>query len=166
MKKKNDLIEEVVFQPYGKDELCINLVMSKKTLGFGVSDVEDLDALTKISEIHSYIQIRGRNPRYYKVVDPKLKLVNDSRAVFENRKLKKLKKLYAILLYNKTDEFIYMRYVESEEEYSIVKNKFNVIATFIVLAGQLRIIDEDTVHGVGYPRNKIAKLIKDLNEAK
>ena len=160
--KSKNQIEEVIFQPYGKDDVCINFLIANKVLAFGVSDVEDLDEISRMANINSYIQINGKNPRYYKVIESDFKIKNDSNAVFESRTLTKVKSLYIVLIYNRTDEFLYMRYVESEDEYAIVKNKFNVLASFIFLGGNLRVVDQDLVNGIGYSHKKIAALIKNL----
>jgi uncharacterized protein YjhX (UPF0386 family) len=163
--KKKKIVEEVVFQPYGKDSLAVNLVATKEgTWIFGPSDVDLPRKLKNKVLVHSYIKIKGKNPKYYRIpMEKNFKVRNgEAGVVARDNKSKSIERLYVLLVYNEGNEFVYLTYAISDENFAFIKSRFNVLASLLFIGNEITITNENTEDGIKVSRTSVESIVKKL----
>jgi hypothetical protein len=167
----NDKDKEIIFQPYGKDEFYINLLASKDGEWlFGPSDKDKFNHLNQNSIVHSYLHIKGKNPKYHKIlIDDGFELKTDPSRVLIKKDAKKptnVNELYVFVVYNYEHSFLHLEYTPSYDEYVELKKNFNILSTFIIIGDELSVDAEKTGIGIGTRRQNVIELIEDLKKEK
>lgn len=160
---------KILFQPYGKDEFYINLLASKEGEWlFGPSDTDKFDHLHKNSIVHSYILVKGKNPKYHKIIlDKDFALRTEPSKVLIKKDGKRpngVNELYVFVVYNYENNFLHLEYTPSYDEYLELKKNFNILSSFIVIGEDLTITQEKTGIGIGTHRKNVLELIDELKK--
>ncbi len=162
-------MNEIVFQPYGKDEFYLNLfVQPNGHWVFGPSDVEDFKKINSKALVHSYLRVKGKNPKYYKVPiaeDFKLKEETADLQTIDDDKLPKhVEALYAFAIYNTKHEIVFFNYTYDEDEFNLLSSRFNIIATLVIIGDDLTIQEKNIETGFGVGREEVEDSIKILQD--
>ena len=165
-------MDKIIFQPYGKDEFYLNLVATKDGEWlFGPSDIGAFDNIKQQSVVHSYVLVKGKNPRYHKLyLNDGFELKRDSKILTKKDTKSEVKshtnELYIFLIYNYQNSFLHMDYVYTYEELEEIQKEFNILSTFIVIGDDLVVEKEKLGVGIGTHRENVVEMIEELRAEK
>lgn len=162
----------MIFQPYGKDQFYLNLVATKEGEWlFGPSDVRAFDNIKKDSVVHSYLLIRGKNPKYHKVyLEDDFVMKTDSKVLTKTeskgKKQSHTNEVYVFLVYNYKSSFLHMDYTYFYDELQELKKEFNILSTYIIIGDDLVVEEEKLGIGIGTHRENVIDMIEGLKSEK
>lgn len=161
----------IVKQPYGKDEVVMNFVVSPfgKWI-FGPTDVEHLDTVKANAHVFNYVKFSAKNPKYYvRNIDPDFKI----RPVAANFKPRLThdttgcKNVFFFMFYEPREGFVAMNYTVKESEFDIVDKKMNILSVVAFYGGNFDIKEERWEQGVTVGDKQINQIVEKLkNESK
>jgi len=156
----------LVFQPYGKDDLYFNFLATMEgSWFFGPCDISSFDKISKSAVVHTYVKLHCKNPKYAKHALPKDFQLKEERKIIKiaNRsELKGINELYVFIVYSQEDSFMFMEYTPDYDEYKYIKDNFNMLTSFIIIGDSIDVVDEKLGTGIGAPPEIIMTAIEEM----
>lgn len=156
----------LIFQPYGKDEFYFNFLATEDgNWFFGPCDLKNFDKIHKDSIIHTYIKLKCKNPKYSKHILAKDFIIHKETkllSVNNRKKISGLNEIYIFIVYNSEENFMFMEYTPDYDEYMFIKENFNILTSFIIIGDSVSVVRENLGTGIGAPKDAIMKAIGEM----
>lgn len=161
----------VVLQPYGKDEVSINFMVTPMGKWiFGPSDVNNIKVLKENATIFNFVRFKAKNPKYYvRGMDTnfKIKPVTDKLRPRLTHDTTGCKSIFFFMFYEPREDFVAMNYTTIEKEFDVIDSKMNILSAVSFYGSNFDIISEDWDHGVTVDKEKINFILEKMkNEPK
>jgi hypothetical protein len=158
--------KSIVLQPYGKDEVSMNFIVSPMGRWvFGPTDADKLPIIKKNAAIFNYVRFKGTNPKYY------------IRPISENYKIKDVphrkhwkithdtdncNALYFFLFYEPSENFVAMNYTTKESEFDMLDANLNILSAIVFYGKNMTVLEEDWEHGITIDRPDLLTILEAM----
>ena len=144
--------EGISLQPYGKDDVSVNFLVSPMGKWiFCPTDVSKINTLKENSLIFNYVRFRGQNPKYYiRPINTNFKI----KEIKENKKFNlthtnnKCNSIFFFLFYEPKEKLVAMNYTTKEKEFDIIDEKMNIISLIAFFGKNIEILDQEWDNGI------------------
>lgn len=158
--------EGMVLQPYGKDEVSMNFIVSPMGKWmFGPSDVDKIPTIKKTANIFNFVRFKCKNPKYYvNPISPEFKI----RDVDHRKKWKlthitdECKAIFFFLFYEPKENFVAMNYTTKEKEFDIIEKNMNILGTIAFYGRNFNVVEEEWDHGITIERDHLNSILDNM----
>jgi len=160
--------KNTILQPYGKDDMAINLIVSHVgSWTFGLSDVDKISIYKENALVHSFIHIHVTNPKYYHVpLGKDYKLIEQKKSNREslNHSYPEAEAMFFFLYYDEEAGVIAMNYTCDEPEYEALSKEISIISTYVVFGENFKIKEKNYSQAVEISKKEVIAAIESLKE--
>lgn len=163
--------KKIALQPYGKNEACMNFLVSPMGKWvFGPTDTDKLQILKKNAAIFNYVRFKGDNPKYYiRPIDENYKIKESAHRKRWNitHDTSGCNAIYFFLFYEPSENFVAMNYTTKESEFDMLDANMNLLSTIVFYGKNLTVLEEEWEHGITITRPDLLTILDAMkNEHK
>jgi hypothetical protein len=158
--------KSIVLQPYGKDEVSMNFIVSPMGRWvFGPTDPDKLPIIRKNAAVFNFVRFRGKNPKYY------IKPIPENYSIKSTSHRKRwnithdttgCNAIYFFLFYEPSENFVAMNYTTKESEYDTLDANMNLLSTIVFYGKDLTILEEEWEHGITIERPDLLTILEAM----
>ena len=160
----------LVLQPFGKDDVCVNFIVTPEGKWiFGSSDIDKINIFKANARIFNFIRFRATQPRYHVrtiAKDFKIKEVGEKFKAKISHNPDGCKSIFFFTFYEPREDFVAMNYTTKEAEFDYVDKYMNVLSVVAFYGKNFKIIEESWDQGITISKTQINDVVEKLkNEA-
>jgi len=163
-----NLQKDIVLQPYGKDDITVNLIVSHiGSWTFGLSDIDKIPTYKENALVHSFIHVKCKKPKYYHAPLPRnfrlsKQKPNDRETL--NHNLAEAEAVFFFLYYDEDADVIAINYTCDEGEYDALEKEINILSTYVVFGENFEMKDQDYSQAIEITKGEVETAIESLKD--